>query len=54
MCYVQDYVVSAADCMSFEEGEMEQALQILAKHQGQLSEVGSAWLLLCLVLCTKY
>lgn len=36
---VQDFVVSAADCMTFEEGEMEAALHILASHNGELSPV---------------
>lgn len=31
--------MSAADCMTFEEGEMEAALLILASHNGELSPV---------------
>ena len=29
--------MSTADCMSFREGEMELALQLLAKHRGELT-----------------
>jgi hypothetical protein len=35
----QDWVVSPAECMSFQEGEMELALQLLANHNGELSPV---------------
>jgi hypothetical protein len=39
---LQDYVVAAADCMSFEEGEMEAALHILTSHGGELAPVRRA------------
>lgn len=49
----QNWVVPAAHCMNFKEGEMEQALQILVKHQGQLTPVRALHIVILFCSRTK-